>query len=53
MAMYAVQQRSVPIRVACAAFMLSQSCYRYVSKQNEENGAIADWLIRLTDNHRN
>jgi putative transposase len=27
--------------------------YRYESKQNAENALIADWLIRLTDNHRN
>ena len=53
MAKYAVQQRSVPITVACAAFRVSQSCYRYESKQNAENEEIANWLIRLTDNHRN
>ena len=33
--------------------MLSESCYRYEPKQDAENALIADWLIRLTDNHRN
>jgi putative transposase len=37
-------------RLACAAFMVSESCYRYEPKQDAENVLIADWLIRLTDN---
>lgn len=45
--------RSVPIRLACAAFMVSESCYRYEPKLDAENTLIADWLIRLADNHRN
>ena len=53
MAKYAVEQRCIPIRVACAAFVVSESCYRYASKQNAENQEIANWLMRLTDNHRN
>ena len=53
MARQAVEQRSIPIRLACTAFMVSESCYRYECKQNAENEDIADWLIRLTDNHRN
>ena len=53
MAQSAVQMRSIPIRLACAAFMVSESCYRYEPKQNAENEEIANWLIRLTDNHRN
>ena len=52
MAKCAVEQRSIPIRVACAAFLVSESCYRYASKQNAENEEIANWLMRLTDNHR-
>jgi len=52
MAQRAVLMRSVPIRLACAAFMVSESCYRYEPKQDAENALIADWLIRLTDNHR-
>ncbi len=29
------------------------TCYRYEAKKNAENDQIADWLLRLTDNHRN
>jgi hypothetical protein len=53
MAKEVVQQRGLAIRLACAVFSISESCYRYESKQNAENDEIADWLIRLTDNHRN
>jgi putative transposase len=53
MAKEVVQQRGLAIRLACAVFSISESCYRYESKQNAENALIADWLIRLTDNHRN
>ena len=53
MAKEVVQQRGVAIRVACGVFSISQSCYRYESKQNAQNEEIANWLIRLTDNHRN
>ena len=41
------------IRLACEAFGLSESGYRYRSKLNAENDRIADWLVRLTDNQRN
>ncbi|WP_152603409.1 MULTISPECIES: IS3 family transposase [Burkholderia] len=53
MAMHAVSSRGVSIRLACEAFGISQSCYRYVGKRNAENDEIANWLLRLTDNHRN
>jgi hypothetical protein len=49
MAKEAVQQRRLTIRVACAVFSISESCYRYESKQSAENELIADWLMRLTD----
>ena len=42
--------RGVSIRLACQAFGLSQTCYRYQSKQSAENVEIADHLIRLTHN---
>ena len=32
---------------------MSEICYRYEAKKNAENDQIADWLLRLTDNHRN
>ena len=31
---------------------MSETCYRYEAKRNHENEQIADWLLRLTDNHR-
>ncbi|MCF7695955.1 hypothetical protein KPG66_07515, partial [Mycetohabitans sp. B2] len=40
------------VRQACKAFGLSETCYRYVGKRDEENGEVAQWLLRLTDNHR-
>ncbi|QCS63658.1 IS3 family transposase [Achromobacter denitrificans] len=53
MAQRAVQDRGVSIRMACEAFRVSQTCYRYVTKADAENEEIANWLLRLTDNHRN
>jgi len=38
--------------LACEAFGVSESCYRYQAKNNAENELIANWLIRLTDNNR-
>ena len=51
MAKEVVHQRGLAIRVACAVFSISESSYRYESRQNAENEIIADWLLRLTDNH--
>ena len=53
MAKKAVQERNTCIRVACEAFRISESCYRYERKLDAENVEVANWLIRLTDNHRN
>lgn len=53
MAQWAVAQRSATIGLACQAFHISQTCYRYMAKLDAENGVIADWLIRLTNNQRN
>ena len=52
MAVKAVTDRGLPIRVACQAFRISQSCYRYETRLDAENEEAANWLIRLTDNHR-
>ena len=52
MARSAVAQRGVTIRLACEIFAVSESCYRYEAKRRAENEAIADWLVRLTDNQR-
>ena len=52
MAKKAVQERQISIRLACEIFSVSETCYRYEAKRNHENEQIADWLLRLTDNHR-
>ncbi|EJM99563.1 transposase, partial [Herbaspirillum sp. YR522] len=52
MAKRVVQERGVTIKLACQAFNVSQACYRYASKRKPENEEIANWLLRLTDNHR-
>ena len=43
----------MPVKWACDAFRISETCYRYEAKLQTENDEIADWLIRLTDNNRN
>ena len=46
-------EQGVSIRLACLAFSISQTCYRYQAKQSAENVEIADHLVRLTHNQRN
>ncbi|MDR8732376.1 hypothetical protein FEQ05_06735 [Burkholderia pseudomultivorans] len=53
MAKRAVSSGGVSIRLACEAFGISETCYRYVRVHDAENDEIANWLLRLTDNHRN
>lgn len=53
MAQDVVRSRNVSIRFACRLFAVSESCYRYQPKLNEENQVIADWLLRITDSQRN
>ena len=53
MAKAAVAQHSVAINLACMAFGISETCYRYHAKRQAENDEIANWLVRLTDNNRN
>ena len=45
--------QGVSIKLACLAFSISQTCFRYQAKQSAENVKIADLLIRLTHNQRN
>jgi putative transposase len=52
MADKAVKEKVVSVRLACQAFAVSESCYRYVAKLSDENELIADWLLKPTDNHR-
>jgi putative transposase len=53
MASQAVEQCAVSIRLACEAFGISETCYRYQATLSDENAEIADWLLRLTHNQRN
>jgi putative transposase len=52
MAKRAVHNRQISVRLACQIFSVSETCYRYEAKRNHENEQIADWLLKLTDNHR-
>jgi putative transposase len=52
MAKHAVADRGLSIRVACAAFSISETCYRYQPKLSDENAEIADWLVQLTHNQK-
>ena len=52
MAHHYVEERGVSIRLACHAFRISETCYRYSPKLFDENAEIADWLIRLTTTYR-
>tara|TARA_B100000959_G_C14884101_1_gene583852 strand:+ start:272 stop:562 length:291 start_codon:yes stop_codon:yes gene_type:complete len=42
MAKLAVEQRGISIRLACVAFGISETCYRYQPKLSSENAYIAD-----------
>jgi putative transposase len=53
MAKSAVNTGRLNIRSACAAFTISESCYRYQAKLSDENAEIAEWLVLLTDRQRN
>ena len=49
MAQQAVASKSVSICLACRAFSISETCYRYQPQLSSENAEIADWLIKLTE----
>jgi putative transposase len=49
MAEKAVARRGVSIALACRAFGVSETCYRYSPKLKDENEEIADLLVGLTD----
>ena len=52
MAVNAVASRGISIALACRAFQISESCYRYERKLSNENAEIAEWLVKLTKNRR-
>jgi putative transposase len=53
MARQAVALRGVSIALACRTFGVSETCYRYNGKLNDENEQIADLLIGLTRAKKN
>ena len=53
MAQEAVCSGRCSIKLACLAFSVSITCYRYQPRLSSENAEIADQLIRLTHNQRN
>ncbi|SFL26503.1 putative transposase [Pseudovibrio ascidiaceicola] len=50
--MFAVEVKGVSIALACHTFSVSERCYRYQRRLNDENIVIADWLLRLTTTNR-
>jgi putative transposase len=48
-----IKRKKVSIRLACTAFSISESCFRYQAKLTDENVRISDWLIRLTNSYKN
>ena len=52
MAYEAVQGKAVSIRFACAAFQISETCYRYQHQLSDGNALITRWLLALTQEHR-
>ena len=52
MAKRVVTDQGVSIRLACEAFVISETCYRYQAKLSGDNMVIADWLLRLTTTNR-
>lgn len=50
--MNAVAQRGISIALACRTFGVSETCYRYSAKLDDENEHIADLLLGLTAAHK-
>lgn len=49
MAQQAVAHYAISIRLACKAYSISETCYCYQSKSNDDNALIAEQLIELTE----
>ena len=49
MAQQAVAHHAISIRLACRAFSISETCYRYQAKLSDDNALIAEQLIELTE----
>jgi len=47
-----IRERKLSIRLSCEAFCISETCFRYDSKQKSENELIADLLIGLVKENK-
>lgn len=47
-----VQTSGQSVRLACTIFGISETCYRYTEKLNDENQIIAEWLLGLSQVHK-
>ena len=52
MAKRAVSKHAISIRLSCEVYGISETCYRYNARLSDENGRVADWLLRLTQAHK-
>ncbi len=52
MAVNAVKSKQISVALACRRFQISETCYRYERKFDDEHAEIADWLVRLTANRK-
>lgn len=48
----AVATKGVSIKLACRAFGISEICFRYSPKRDNQNEVIAELLVRLTNVHK-
>ena len=49
MAHQVVAQHAISIRLACKAFGISETCYRYQAKLSHDNALIVEQLLELTE----
>ena len=52
MAKRAVGKHGISIRLSYEVYGISETCYRYNARLSDENGRVADWLLRLTQAHK-
>ena len=52
LAKQAVLKKQASIRLTCATFGISETCYRYERRLSEENDEIVAWLHYLTRKHK-
>ena len=48
----AVETKGVSIKLACKTFMISENCYRYEAKNDNENAQIANRLISVISTYQ-